>query len=142
MRIKPFIIIGATLAGHLTALAETEFTDSIGLSEVVVTGSRNVTDIRHLPQTVTVVDHLKLTENQRTNVLPTLMEQVPGLMITSRGMMGYGVSTGGSGGMMLRVKLGLRRRNCDDFYDGHYYFYNKSSKFVKTTTTKRSSLVA
>ena len=91
MRIKPFIIIGATLAGHLTALAETEFTDSIGLSEVVVTGSRNVTDIRHLPQTVTVVDHLKLTENQRTNVLPTLMEQVPGLMVTSRGMMGYGV---------------------------------------------------
>ena len=102
MRIKPFIIIGATLAGHLTALAETEFTDSIGLSEVVVTGSRNVTDIRHLPQTVTVVDHLKLTENQRTNVLPTLMEQVPGLMVTSSGMMGYGVSTGGSGGMMLR----------------------------------------
>lgn len=102
MRIKPFIIIGATLAGHLTALAETEFTDSIGLSEVVVTGSRNVTDIRHLPQTVTVVDHLKLTENQRTNVLPTLMEQVPGLMVTSRGIMGYGVSTGGSGGMMLR----------------------------------------
>lgn len=102
MRIKPFIIIGATLAGHLTALSETEFTDSIGLSEVVVTGSRNVTDIRHLPQTVTVVDHLKLTENQRTNVLPTLMEQVPGLMVTSRGMMGYGVSTGGSGGMMLR----------------------------------------
>ena len=102
MRIKPFIIIGATLAGHLTALAETEFTDSIGLSEVVVTGSRNVTDIRHMPQTVTVVDHLKLTENQRTNVLPTLMEQVPGLMVTSRGMMGYGVSTGGSGGMMLR----------------------------------------
>ena len=102
MRIKPFIIIGATLAGHLTALAETEFTDSIGLSEVVVTGSRNVTDIRHLPQTVTVVDHLKLTENQRTNVLPTLLEQVPGLMVTSRGMMGYGVSTGGSGGMMLR----------------------------------------
>ena len=102
MRIKPFRIIGATLAGHLTALAETEFTDSIGLSEVVVTGSRNVTDIRHLPQTVTVVDHLKLTENQRTNVLPTLMEQVPGLMVTSRGMMGYGVSTGGSGGMMLR----------------------------------------
>ena len=102
MRIKPFIIIGATLAGHLTALAETEFTDSIGLSEVVVTGSRNVTNIRHLPQTVTVVDHLKLTENQRTNVLPTLMEQVPGLMVTSRGMMGYGVSTGGSGGMMLR----------------------------------------
>ena len=38
----------------------------------------------------------------RQNILPTLTEQVPGLMVTSRGMMGYGVSGGAAGGMMLR----------------------------------------
>lgn len=76
--------------------------DSISLNEVVVTGTRNATDIRHLPQTLTIVGHQKLTENERVNILPTLLEQVPGLMVTSRGMMGYGVSTGGTGGMMLR----------------------------------------
>lgn len=76
--------------------------DSVGLNEVVVTGTRNATDIRHLPQTITVVGREVLTENERPNVLPTLMEQVPGLMITGRGMMGYGISTGGTGGMMLR----------------------------------------
>lgn len=75
---------------------------SIKLNEVVVTGTRQATDIRHLPQTVTVVGRQKLTENERINVLPSLMEQVPGLLLTSRGMMGFGVSTGGSGGMMLR----------------------------------------
>ena len=69
---------------------------------MVVTGTRNITDIRHLPQTVTVVGRDKLTENERVSVLPTLMEQVPGLMLTSRGVLGYGVSGGGSGGMMLR----------------------------------------
>lgn len=72
------------------------------LSNVVVTGTRNATDVRHLPMTLTVIDRQTLTENYRQNVLPTVMEQVPGMMITSRGMLGYGVSTGGTGGMMLR----------------------------------------
>ncbi|MGN0221625.1 MAG: TonB-dependent receptor [Prevotella sp.] len=86
----------------MAASVHAEVADSTALDEVVVTGTRNVVDIRHLPQTVTVVGRETLTENQRTSVLPTLMEQVPGLMVTSRGMMGYGVSSGGSGGMMLR----------------------------------------
>ena len=77
-------------------------TDSLQLSEVVVTGTRNAIDVRHLPFTVTVVDRKTLTENEQPSILPTLMQQVPGLMITSRGMMGYGVSTGGSGGINLR----------------------------------------
>ncbi len=72
------------------------------IDEVTITGTRNKTDIRHLPMTISVVNREQLIANERVNVLPTLMEQVPGLMITSRGVMGYGVSTGGSGGMMLR----------------------------------------
>jgi len=72
------------------------------IGEVVVTGTRGAVDTRHLPQTLTVVDRTKLTENERPNILPTLMEQVPGLMVNSRGMMGYGVSGGAAGGMMLR----------------------------------------
>lgn len=96
------IILGAALSSPLTAFADTVIADSAALGEVVVTGTRNVTDIRHLPQTVTVVGRETLTENQRVSILPTLMEQVPGLMVTSRGMLGYGVSSGSSGGMMLR----------------------------------------
>ncbi len=72
------------------------------LEDVVVTGTRVRTDIRHLPMTVTVVDRERLTENMRQNVLPTLQEQVPGLFVTARSMMGYGVSDGGSGMISLR----------------------------------------
>ncbi|MGN0213877.1 MAG: TonB-dependent receptor plug domain-containing protein [Muribaculaceae bacterium] len=100
-----FILLACSMlsAGAVKAQSDTaRIAQNLALGEVVVTGTRNVTDIRHLPQTVTTVGRQKLTENQRVNVLPTLMEQVPGLMVTSRGMMGYGVSTGGSGGMMLR----------------------------------------
>lgn len=83
-------------------MPHTVVTDSTSLDEIVVTGTRSVADIRHLPQTVTIVGREQLTENHRISILPTLMEQVPGLMITNRGMLGYGVSTGGSGGMVLR----------------------------------------
>ena len=76
--------------------------DSLALQEVVVTGTRNATDVRHLPMTVTVIGHDMLTAEHQTSVLPTVMREVPGLFVTSRSMMGYGVSTGAAGGINLR----------------------------------------
>ena len=76
--------------------------DSLVLDEVVVTGTRGPADVRHLPMTVTVIDRQQLTQEHQMNVLPTVMQQVPGLMVTSRSMMGYGVSTGAAGGINLR----------------------------------------
>ena len=96
-------VLAASAAGFLFASAEELVTtDSLSLQEVVVTGTRNAVDVRHLPMTVTVVNREELTEQQQTSVLPTVMQQVPGLMVTSRSMMGYGVSTGAAGGINLR----------------------------------------
>ena len=95
-----FIMLVVSATGY-SAHAES-VTDSLTLQEVVVTGTRNATDVRHLPMTVTVIGRETLTEQYQTNVLPTVMQQVPGLFVTSRSMMGYGVSTGGSGGINLR----------------------------------------
>ncbi len=72
------------------------------LDEVVATGTRTVADQRLLPVTVSVVNEQTLTEKAAPNILPTLTEQVPGLFITQRGVIGYGVSTGGSGGIKVR----------------------------------------
>lgn len=83
------------------AFAE-ELQDSVALSNVTVTGVRSAADERQMPFTVTTVGKEVLNENYRINVLPTLMEQVPGLTVASRGMMGYGVSTGAAGGMTMR----------------------------------------
>lgn len=99
---KSFLCLSVLLL-TATAHAENEtMLDSLSLHEVVVTGSRDTVDVRHLPMTVTVVGRETLTENFQPNVLPTVMQQVPGLMVTSRGMMGYGVSTGAAGGINLR----------------------------------------
>ena len=76
--------------------------DSVALKEVVVTGTRNAVDVRHLPITVSVVGRETLTEQHQASVLPTVMQQVPSLFVTSRSMMCYGVSTGAAGGINLR----------------------------------------
>lgn len=95
----------AATAAPAPAPAATDATgaaDSVGLGEVVVTGTRGATDIRHLPMVVSVVGRQKLTENYRTQVLPTISEQVPGLFVTSRGVLGYGVSNGSAGSIKVR----------------------------------------
>lgn len=91
-----------TLCGLTAGMMQAETADSLALQEIVVTGTRNATDVRHLPMTVTVIGREKLTEQHQASVLPTVMQEVPGLFVTSRAMMGYGVSTGAAGGINLR----------------------------------------
>ncbi len=102
---KTAALAATLLTAALPALADgsdAEAADSVGLGEVVVTGTRWATDVRHLPLTVSVVGRDKLTENYRSQVLPTVSEQVPGLFVTSRGVLGYGVSGGAAGSIKVR----------------------------------------
>lgn len=97
---------------------------SYAINEVVVTGTRSETDIRHLPMTVSVVGRPQLEASQQSSVLPVLNSQVPGFFSTSRGVMGYGVSTGASGQMSLRgiggpAQAGLPTTGLLVLIDGH-----------------------
>ncbi len=86
----------------MTATAQTDTVKSERLKDVVVTGTRNATTTRNLPMTVSVVDHATLTEKQQPNILTTLNEQVPGMFVTQRAMMGFGVSSVGTGSVNIR----------------------------------------
>lgn len=121
---KKRILIGL-IAGVLTPVS-TLFaqTDSLrqrtyNIDEVVVTGTRNETDIRHLPMTVSVVNRSRIEKRYDPSLLPLLTEQVPGLFTTSRGIMGYGVSTGAAGGMSLRGIGGSPTAGLLVLIDGH-----------------------
>lgn len=85
---------------------------------VVVTGTRNQTDIRHLSQTVSVVDCTHIEQSLQPSLLPLLTEQIPGLFVTARGVMGYGVSNGAAGGISLRGLSGGSARMMV-LIDGH-----------------------
>lgn len=87
---------------NITKALEGKLIDPIQIHEVVVTGTRNETDIRHLPMTISVIDRKQIEQSMQPSILPILTQQVPGLFITARGIMGYGVSGGAAGGMSLR----------------------------------------
>ena len=76
--------------------------DSFGLDEVVVTGSRTPVDIRHAPLSVTTLDRRQIEQSFESSLLPLLNEHVPGVFVTQRGLMGYGISTGAAGGIKVR----------------------------------------
>lgn len=108
MRTKLLLLFFAL--GEITASAQTDslpnitktsngkLIDPIQIHEVVVTGTRNETDIRHLPMTISVIDRKQIEQSMQPSILPILTQQVPGLFITARGIMGYGVSGGAAGG--------------------------------------------
>lgn len=90
------------LLSCLIASAQEDTISTMSLDNIVVTGTRTKTTARNIPVTVSVIDRQKLTEGQRINILPTLAEQVPGLFVTQRGVMGFGVSGGAAGGISVR----------------------------------------
>ena len=107
-----------------TSKDSTKVARSYAINEVVVTGTRSETDVRHLPMTVSVVGRPQLEASQQTSVLPVLNSQVPGFFSTSRGVMGYGVATGASGQMSLRgiggpAQAGLPTTGLLVLIDGH-----------------------
>ncbi|MDE6586980.1 MAG: TonB-dependent receptor [Paramuribaculum sp.] len=116
------LLIGLLLSGQAYADSHTpihtDTIDSRPLGEVVVTGSRQPTDVRHLSQTVTVISRSQIEESMQPSLLPLLTEQVPGLFTTSRGIMGYGVSNGAAGGISLRGLNGSSARMMV-LIDGH-----------------------
>ena len=105
---RSYISIALIVLVVQTGMAQEQKQDTLDtgkvyeIGEVVVTGTRNETDVRHLSQTVSVVNRSKIDQALQPSLLPVLTEQIPGLFVTSRGVMGYGVSGGAAGSISLR----------------------------------------
>ena len=108
MKTKKSILAAALFlsgASLVSAHNENETADADSarvLSDIVVTGTRTAADEAHIAPTVVTIAREQLTAAERTSVLPTLSEAVPGLFVTQRGVMGFGVSTGAAGGIAVR----------------------------------------
>ena len=97
-RLLPLLLLSCALSG-----VRAEERDSLyRIGEIVVTGARTATDVRHLPMTVSVVERTDIERSLQPSLLPLLTERTPGLFVTARGVMGYGVSDGAAGGIALR----------------------------------------
>ena len=83
----------------------------------------NVVGIRPtvLPNTITTLSAEQVQERHVPSVLTLAAEQTPGLFVTQRGLMGYGVSGGAAGGMTMRG-LGSGTGQMMVLVDGHPQF--------------------
>ncbi|KIO43287.1 MULTISPECIES: TonB-dependent receptor plug domain-containing protein [Sanguibacteroides] len=97
----------------------TRSTKNYTIDEVVVTGTRNETEIRHLPMSISIIKRNQIEHRYEQSLLPILTEQIPGFFTTSRSIMGYGISTGAAGSMSLRGIGGNPTTGLLILIDGH-----------------------
>ena len=95
-------LLSVSFSLRLHAQQSSAVKDSIQLDEVIVTGTSSSISRRHLPMSISVVNNKEIKSRLEPSLLPLLSEEVPGLFITQRGVMGYGVAAGAAGGMNVR----------------------------------------
>lgn len=121
-KITYILIVNFLLFLELDAYSQedsTRSTKNYTIDEVVVTGTRNETDIRHLPMSISIIKRNQIEHRYEQSLLPILTEQIPGFFTTSRSIMGYGISTGAAGSMSLRGIGGNPTTGLLILIDGH-----------------------
>lgn len=134
INLKRFLSLLALWVGCISASAIGVSADSVvsvGLSEVVVTGSNQSVSARLLPYTVSVIDGSSLEIAGASALLSVLSDRVPSLFVTERGIMGFGVSSnGGAGHIKLRGVGGDRASGVLMMVDGQPQFAGLYSHHV------------
>jgi len=98
---KNFVTFLITGAIGLGAMAQTLSADTLKLQDVEVYGTPKA-PVELLPLNVSIIGSDLIEESAETNILPVLANHVPGLFVTERGIMGYGVSGGAAGAVNIR----------------------------------------
>ena len=93
--------------------------DTISLDEVVVTGSKIEVSRKLVPVSVSQITKEEIENTGEINVLPTLSICSPGVFVTERNILGFGVSTGGSGAISVRGIGGSPNTGVLVLIDGH-----------------------
>lgn len=75
---------------------------SYTMDEVVVTGTNYATGRSLLPYTVSTIGSTQLEATGNNQLLSAISAQVPSLFVSERNIFGFGVSSGGSGGIKIR----------------------------------------
>ncbi len=99
---KCHLLLLAVMSCSATKASVSDSSVVHGLDEVVVTGSNKAMSRNLLPYTVSVVDSRQLEATGKTQLLSALSGKVPSLYVSQRGILGFGVSNGGSGGIKIR----------------------------------------
>ncbi|MFA6742847.1 MAG: TonB-dependent receptor [Candidatus Neomarinimicrobiota bacterium] len=101
-KLRLFTIIITMSAGLRAAVIYTDTLKVFPFDPVVVTGSRTAIDRHELPVAITVIPEVVVKARSETPLLDLVAENVPGLFVTKRTNLGYGVSSGSGGQITMR----------------------------------------
>lgn len=93
--------------------------DSTILNEIIVTGTKIETSRKVVPLSVSQVTKKEIESTGQINILPVLNTFAPGIFVTQRNVLGFGVSTGGSGAITMRGIGGNPNNEVLVLIDGH-----------------------
>jgi len=93
--------------------------DSVLLSDLVVTGSKIETSRRIVPLSVSQISKQEIEHTGQINILPALNTFTPGIFVTERNILGFGVAAGGSGGITMRGISSAPNTSVLVLIDGH-----------------------
>ncbi len=93
--------------------------DTMSINEVVVTGAKIETSRKLVPLSVSQISEQNIENSGQINILPALNFYTPGIFVTERNILGFGVSTGGSGSITIRGVGGSPNTGTLILIDGH-----------------------
>ena len=76
--------------------------DSVVMDEIVVTGTKIGIARNQVPFTISQINQRVIEQSGETSLLQILGENTPGVFVTERGVLGYGISTGSAGQINIR----------------------------------------
>lgn len=93
--------------------------DSIRLNDIIVTGSKIEISRKIVPLSVSQISKQDIENSGQINILPALNSYAPGVFVTERNLLGFGVSTGGAGAITMRGISSSPNTDVLILIDGH-----------------------
>lgn len=103
VRLHPLVLCSLCLVpAVLRGQADPDTVRTYILDPVTVTGTHIEALRSSVPNAVSVISRADIRRSGETSVLAVLNKRVPGMFVTERGLLGYGVATGAAGGITIR----------------------------------------
>jgi iron complex outermembrane receptor protein len=94
------LVVGVLLSN--LGFSQNSTKDSLRLDEVVVTGSKTGISRKIVPLSVSQISQKDIERSGQMNILPALNTYVPGVFVTERNALGFGVSNTAAGSITMR----------------------------------------
>ena len=116
---KKHFLSAALFLLMMSSLRAEDLNDTIKINEVVVTGSKTEVSRKLVPLSVSQVSTEDIENTGEINILPALSTYSPGVFVTERNILGFGVSAGGAGAISIRGVSGSPNTDVLVLIDGH-----------------------